>query len=78
MVVDGRAGERGEWTKAREPARGFGSLAVAFGSVTLRLDQVDNYAQAELWLEPLPDGLPALWIGNPAGIPHIVRAPDEN
>lgn len=28
--------------------------------------------------EPLPDGPPAHWIGNPAGIPHIVRAPDEN
>jgi len=28
--------------------------------------------------EPLPDGLPAHWIGNPAGIPHFVRAADEN
>jgi hypothetical protein len=37
--------------------------------------RADNCAQAELWPEPLPDGLPAHWISNPAGIPHIVRVP---
>ncbi len=77
------------------------SAGVAFGPVTLWLDQVDNYAQAELWLElftddveaatkhlathgidpqdelePLPSGLPAHWITNPGGIPHIVRTAD--
>ena len=77
------------------------SFGVAFGPVTLWLDRVDNYAQAEVWLElftddveaatarlaehgiepqdelePLPAGLAAHWISNPAGIPHIVRRPD--
>ncbi|XRQ06189.1 VOC family protein [Actinomadura welshii] len=27
-------------------------------------------------LEPLPAGLDAHWISNPAGVPHIVRLPD--
>ncbi|SRR5690606_14038637 len=29
-------------------------------------------------LEPLPAGLDAHWISNPAGVPHIVRLPDED
>ncbi|WP_052850304.1 VOC family protein [Streptomyces avicenniae] len=79
------------------------SASVRLGPVTLWLDQVDTYAQAQLWLElftddveqaarhlaahgvhpqdelePLPPGLAAHWISNPAGIPHIVRLPDEH
>ncbi|GAB3647570.1 VOC family protein [Glycomyces tarimensis] len=77
------------------------SASVRFGPVKLWLDRVDNYAQAEVWLEvftddvkaatrhlaehgvhpqdelePLPEGLDAHWITNPAGIPHIVRLAD--
>lgn len=29
-------------------------------------------------LEALPAGLDAHWISNPAGVPHIVRLPDED
>ncbi|TDC61784.1 hypothetical protein E1200_28130 [Actinomadura sp. GC306] len=28
-------------------------------------------------LEPLPAGLDAHWISNPAGVPHVVRLPDD-
>lgn len=76
------------------------SGSVQFGPVKLWLDRVDNYAQAQVWLElftddvelaarhlaehgvhpqdelePLPAGLAAHWITNPAGIPHILRTP---
>jgi catechol 2,3-dioxygenase-like lactoylglutathione lyase family enzyme len=76
--------------------------SVQFGPVKLWFDRVDNYAQAQVWLElftddvelatrhlaehgvhpqdelePLPSGLAAHWISNPAGIPHIVRLSDD-